>query len=91
MVKWMTKIIITEKESDNYYHFFDNRILPPQVPRPAQVTTHACWRTVVHTNVSCLSLSDSLGCIPPALACARVGRQGDCRQGRLVVQARVSL
>ena len=38
MVKWMTKIIITEKESDNYYHFFDNRILPPQVPRPAQVT-----------------------------------------------------
>ena len=49
MVKWMTKIIITEKESDNYYHFFDNRILPPQVPRPAQVTTH--------TDVSCLSLS----------------------------------
>jgi nitrate reductase (NAD(P)H) len=40
MVKWMTKIIITEKESDNYYHFFDNRILPPQVPRPAQVTTN---------------------------------------------------
>ena len=32
MVKWLTKIIITEKESDNYYHFFDNRILPPQVP-----------------------------------------------------------
>jgi len=33
MVKWMTKIIITEKESDNYYHFFDNRILPPQVDK----------------------------------------------------------
>lgn len=57
MVKWMTKIIVTEKESDNYYHFFDNRILPPQVPRPAQVTTHARWRTVLHTDVSCLSLS----------------------------------
>mmetsp|Transcript_22396 Transcript_22396/g.32804 ORF Transcript_22396/g.32804 Transcript_22396/m.32804 type:complete len:859 (-) Transcript_22396:140-2716(-) len=33
MVKWMTKITITEKESDNYYHFFDNRILPPQVDK----------------------------------------------------------
>ena len=33
MVKWLTKIIITEKESDNYYHFFDNRILPPQVDK----------------------------------------------------------
>jgi hypothetical protein len=29
----LTKIIITEKESDNYYHFFDNRILPPQVDK----------------------------------------------------------
>ena len=33
MVKWLTKIIVTEKESDNYYHYFDNRILPPQVTR----------------------------------------------------------
>ena len=33
MVKWLTKIIITDKESDNYYHFFDNRILPPQVDK----------------------------------------------------------
>jgi len=33
MVKWLTKIIVTEKESDNYYHFFDNRILPPQVDK----------------------------------------------------------
>ena len=33
-VKWLTKITVTEKESDNYYHFFDNRILPPQVPPP---------------------------------------------------------
>ena len=30
-VKWLTKIVVTDKESDNYYHYFDNRILPPQV------------------------------------------------------------
>jgi len=33
MVKWLTEITVTEKESDNYYHFFDNRILPPQVDK----------------------------------------------------------
>ncbi len=33
MVKWLTKIMVTEKESDNYYHYFDNRILPPQVDK----------------------------------------------------------
>mmetsp|Transcript_55608 Transcript_55608/g.130280 ORF Transcript_55608/g.130280 Transcript_55608/m.130280 type:complete len:874 (-) Transcript_55608:259-2880(-) len=33
MVKWLTKIMITDKESDNYYHYFDNRILPPQVDK----------------------------------------------------------
>mmetsp|Transcript_14041 Transcript_14041/g.34307 ORF Transcript_14041/g.34307 Transcript_14041/m.34307 type:complete len:869 (+) Transcript_14041:220-2826(+) len=33
MVKWLTEIKVTEKESDNYYHFFDNRILPPQVDK----------------------------------------------------------
>eukprot|EP00961_Rhodomonas_salina_P297876 3937577-Rhodomonas_salina.1 len=25
--------MITDKESDNYYHYFDNRILPPQVDK----------------------------------------------------------
>ncbi len=33
MVKWLTKITVAEKESQNYYHFFDNRILPPQVDK----------------------------------------------------------
>jgi len=31
MVKWLKKMIITEKESDNYYHYFDNRVLPSHV------------------------------------------------------------
>eukprot|EP00177_Eucheuma_denticulatum_P008193 GFKZ01014914.1.p1 GENE.GFKZ01014914.1~~GFKZ01014914.1.p1 ORF type:complete len:918 (+),score=135.57 GFKZ01014914.1:154-2907(+) len=31
MVKWLEKIEVTEKPSENYYHFFDNRILPPHV------------------------------------------------------------
>lgn len=31
MIKWMTHIIVSDIPSDNYYHFFDNRILPPHV------------------------------------------------------------
>lgn len=31
MVKWLSEIEVTENPSGNYYHFFDNRILPPHV------------------------------------------------------------
>lgn len=31
MVKWLDTIEVTEKPSENHYHFFDNRILPPHV------------------------------------------------------------
>ena len=31
MVKWLTNIHVSSEESDNHYHFFDNRVLPPQV------------------------------------------------------------
>ena len=50
MVKWMTKITITEKESDNYYHFFDNRILPPQVRRLHHLCPHAVLPMYVRSS-----------------------------------------
>ncbi|KAJ4963638.1 hypothetical protein NE237_023577 [Protea cynaroides] len=31
MVKWLKHIIVTTKESDNYYHFNDNKVLPSHV------------------------------------------------------------
>ncbi|GMH22423.1 hypothetical protein Nepgr_024266 [Nepenthes gracilis] len=31
MVKWLKRIIVTTKESDSYYHFNDNRVLPSHV------------------------------------------------------------
>ncbi len=30
-IKWLCDIQLTEEESDNYYHFNDNRVLPPHV------------------------------------------------------------
>ena len=31
MVKWLEEIAVTEGESDNFYHFHDNRVLPSHV------------------------------------------------------------
>ena len=31
MVKWLQEITVTPVESDNFYHFHDNRVLPPGI------------------------------------------------------------
>ena len=31
MVKWLEEITVTAGESDNFYHFHDNRVLPSHV------------------------------------------------------------
>ena len=31
MVKWLNTILVAPDESDNFYHFHDNRVLPPNV------------------------------------------------------------
>ena len=31
MVKWMEEIEVADSESDNHYHFMDNRVLPSHV------------------------------------------------------------
>ena len=31
MVKWLDEIVVSEKPSENHYHFYDNRIMPPHV------------------------------------------------------------
>ena len=41
MIKWLTEISVTEKESDNYFHFNDNRVLPEHVT--AEIATAEGW------------------------------------------------
>ncbi|CAD7704946.1 unnamed protein product [Ostreobium quekettii] len=31
MVKWLSEITVTKEESNNFYHYHDNRVLPPHV------------------------------------------------------------
>ncbi|KAF5179908.1 Nitrate reductase [NADH] [Thalictrum thalictroides] len=41
MVKWLTRIIVTRKESQNHYHFNDNRVLPSHVD--AELANAEAW------------------------------------------------
>ncbi|KAL3641326.1 Nitrate reductase [NADH] 1 [Castilleja foliolosa] len=41
MVKWLKRIIVTTQESDNYYHFNDNRVMPSYVD--AELANAEAW------------------------------------------------
>lgn len=41
MVKWLKRIIVTTKESESYYHYKDNRVLPPHVD--AELANSEAW------------------------------------------------
>ncbi|KAB8337316.1 hypothetical protein FH972_021617 [Carpinus fangiana] len=43
-VKWITKIIITAEPSDNWYHIYDNRVLPTQVSPEESANNDFWWR-----------------------------------------------
>ncbi|KAK9270429.1 hypothetical protein L1049_026008 [Liquidambar formosana] len=41
MVKWLKRIIVTTEQSDNYYHYKDNRVLPSHVD--AELANAEAW------------------------------------------------
>jgi nitrate reductase (NAD(P)H) len=42
MVKWLCEITVEEKESQNHYHFFDNRVLPSHVDQELATKEGEC-------------------------------------------------
>ncbi|OCK79717.1 hypothetical protein K432DRAFT_405332 [Lepidopterella palustris CBS 459.81] len=43
-VKWLKKIIITDQPSDNWYHIYDNRVLPTSVSPDEAAANPAWWK-----------------------------------------------
>ncbi|KAJ9655321.1 hypothetical protein H2198_005776 [Neophaeococcomyces mojaviensis] len=43
-VKWLKKLIVTERPSDNWYHIYDNRVLPTMVS-PEESANNPKWWT----------------------------------------------
>eukprot|EP01135_Chromosphaera_perkinsii_P002792 Nk52_evm1s227 gene=Nk52_evmTU1s227 len=44
MVKWVSRITISDEESDNWYHYYDNRVLPAHVDLDLASREHSWWR-----------------------------------------------
>ena len=42
MIKFIERITVADKESDNFYHFMDNRVLPSHVDAEA-ATAEGWW------------------------------------------------
>ena len=42
-VKWLKKLIITREPSDNWYHIYDNRVLPTHVSPEESANNKAWW------------------------------------------------
>jgi acyl dehydratase len=49
MVKFLEEITVTEQESDNFYHFHDNRVMPPHVDEELAKKE---GESVTHTHTS---------------------------------------
>ncbi|OHE98761.1 hypothetical protein CORC01_05850 [Colletotrichum orchidophilum] len=43
-VKWLKKIIVTKEPSDNWYHIYDNRVLPTMVSPDASADLPEVWK-----------------------------------------------
>jgi nitrate reductase (NAD(P)H) len=43
-VKWLTRIIVTSAPSDNWYHIYDNRVLPTMVDPEASADLPDTWK-----------------------------------------------
>lgn len=56
MVKWLQRIEVTTEESQNHYHFHDNRVLP----------SHVDAETAVKEGVDCVRIASVLCSTPPA-------------------------
>jgi nitrate reductase (NAD(P)H) len=43
-VKWLTRIVVTSKPSDNWYHIYDNRVLPTMISPEASADLPDTWK-----------------------------------------------
>ncbi|KAI8891947.1 Oxidoreductase, molybdopterin-binding domain-containing protein [Globomyces pollinis-pini] len=44
MVKWLSNITCSENESESFYHYQDNRVLPPNISTKEEAVTGGWWK-----------------------------------------------
>merc|ERR1719326_2329060 len=58
MIKWLCKITVSDKETDNFYHIFDNRVFPPHIVSKEVATKEEIWKDPLYRiddrNLQCV-------------------------------------
>eukprot|EP00418_Pyrodinium_bahamense_P098828 CAMPEP_0179036694 /NCGR_PEP_ID=MMETSP0796-20121207/13747_1 /TAXON_ID=73915 /ORGANISM="Pyrodinium bahamense, Strain pbaha01" /LENGTH=529 /DNA_ID=CAMNT_0020732983 /DNA_START=178 /DNA_END=1767 /DNA_ORIENTATION=- len=49
MIKWLSKITVTEEEGMNHYHIYDNRVFPKHITSKDEATKHKIWTDPAYT------------------------------------------
>jgi nitrate reductase (NAD(P)H) len=49
MIKWLSKISVTETEGQNHYHIYDNRVFPKHITSKDEATKHKIWADPAYT------------------------------------------
>jgi nitrate reductase (NAD(P)H) len=44
MIKWLSRISVSDKETDNFYHVYDNRVFPPHIVSKEVATKEGIWK-----------------------------------------------
>ena len=60
MVKWLKSVSVRETPSDNYYHFYDNRIMPPHVD--AELAKAEGWWFKPENLFNELNINSAIAC-----------------------------
>ena len=60
-VKWLKRLIVTATPSDNWYHVYDNRVLPTQVS-PEESANNKDWWTDERYAIHDLSPNSAIAC-----------------------------
>lgn len=97
MVKWLVKLSVSDKPSENHYHFFDNRVLPPHVDAELAASENWFYKPeyiINHMNVNAAMFEprhNSFFSLGPWARTLKVCGYAYAGAGHMIVRAEISL
>jgi nitrate reductase (NAD(P)H) len=95
MIKWLEEITVAETESQNYYHFHDNRVLPSHVDE--KLANEEGWWYKPDFIINDLNVQSAIGypaheeVVPLAAGTYPVRGYAYCGNGNKIIRCEVSL
>jgi nitrate reductase (NAD(P)H) len=71
-IKWLTRIEVSDVESDNWYHFYDNRVFSPHILTPEDAEAAGVWKDpdfmINHFNINSATCEPAHDAVVPLSA-----------------------